>query len=292
MGWARLDDGYSTHPKLVAAGLEATGLDARAISHCAKYETDGFVGEAEVSVLAGDIKKGKALAARLHQVNRWHRPDDKCRCLPDDASQKAEPGWWVHDYLIYNFSHDQLENKREKERLRKAGVVDGNPPHGGPESAPPPHGNRAESASLPSAPSRAGTRAPASRPPPVPPDVSSSSSTTRLGEPRGVEEEEDPRIAEAVAILVERKRHERTVADPIVDLGAWRTATALGVRRDYGADLRGLAAVHPKASAQTLAGQAFVSPCPEPLHKPFDQRPEPVYGDIDGNGFAVKASAK
>lgn len=107
MGWAKLDDGWAFHPKLRQAGLEASGLDARAVSYCARYETDGHVPAHAVADLAGSEAKGRKLAKVLVEVGRWHR-DDK------------EGGYRVHDYLVYNPSKAELERRREAERAKKS----------------------------------------------------------------------------------------------------------------------------------------------------------------------------
>jgi len=170
MGWARLDDGYATHPKLLAAGLEATGLDARAISHCAKHETDGFVGDNEVASLAGDTRKGRKLGQVLEAVRRWHRSGVPCECLSPRAVADTRPGYWVHDFLKYNGSKERLKAIREADRIRK-------------ESERNPSGQKQESQRNPAGPSRERGRAPASRPPPVPTEESSSSNKSVGREP-------------------------------------------------------------------------------------------------------------
>src|SRR4051812_14207864 len=43
MGWARMDDGYMDHPKILEAGPWCELLDRRAIEYCAAHDTDGLV---------------------------------------------------------------------------------------------------------------------------------------------------------------------------------------------------------------------------------------------------------
>lgn len=107
MGWARFDDGYAFHPKLVAAGLEARGLDAAGICYSQAQSTDGFVPDAVVNMLAGTAAKGRQVAQRLVDVGRWARHDDRC-------------GYLIHDYLEYNDSRKKVEEKKAAERDRKA----------------------------------------------------------------------------------------------------------------------------------------------------------------------------
>src|SRR6266702_5765068 len=101
MPWFRLDDSFHSHPKVIAAGNEATGLFVRCGTHAAEHLTDGFVGR-DIVTLYGD----ETLAAALVRVRLWHR---------------ARGGWTIHDYLDYNPSREQVERERKeaRERMRK-----------------------------------------------------------------------------------------------------------------------------------------------------------------------------
>lgn len=108
MAWARFDDKRHTNAKLLAAGLEANGLDANAITYCAANETDGFIPDAALPLLGvGARTPVKKLAQRLVEVGRWERDDE-------------HGGHRVHDYLHYNEAHAQAEERREREREKKA----------------------------------------------------------------------------------------------------------------------------------------------------------------------------
>lgn len=115
MGWAKFDDAYSDHPKVVAAGPLAELLDTRAIMFCARHETDGHVRAAQLSRLGIGIKSPKIQAQRLVDVGRWE---------PDGGGD----GWWVHDFLDYNPSRAQKNAEREaaRERMRSARVAKNN----------------------------------------------------------------------------------------------------------------------------------------------------------------------
>lgn len=102
MGWARMDDGYMYHPKIVEAGPWPELLDRRAIEHCAKNETDGLVTRSALRLLGRDIPKLAERVTVLLEVGRW-------------TANEAGGGWWVHDYLKFNPS------KAEKEAMRVAG---------------------------------------------------------------------------------------------------------------------------------------------------------------------------
>ncbi len=104
VAWARFDDNYTDHPKVVQAGPMAELLDMRAIIYCARYETDGFISARALTRIGQQIAKPAARAARLVEVGRW---------------TKGEGGWWVNDYLAYNPSKAQKTTEREASRTRQ-----------------------------------------------------------------------------------------------------------------------------------------------------------------------------
>lgn len=106
MGWAKLDDAYPHHPKLLEAGEAGLALDVCGICYVAKHETDGFIPEAALPLL-GPVKNPKRAAAALVKVGRWERDEER-------------KGWIVHDYLDYNPAAQDRENERRKARERMA----------------------------------------------------------------------------------------------------------------------------------------------------------------------------
>jgi hypothetical protein len=108
MGWAKFDDRRHTNTKLIAAGLAANGLDANGITYCAANETDGFIAENVLPLLAPtNSKRQRAdIVSKLVAYGRWTRDDDR-------------GGWWVHGFLNYHPSRIDQEKKREADRLRK-----------------------------------------------------------------------------------------------------------------------------------------------------------------------------
>lgn len=105
MTWAKFDDNYTDNPKVEEAGPWAELLDMRAIIHCARHETDGFVSRPALRRLGRDIPKVMSKVERLVEVGRW---------------ELAPDGWWVHDFLVYNPSKAQREGLRERWREEKA----------------------------------------------------------------------------------------------------------------------------------------------------------------------------
>lgn len=103
MGWAKFDDRWPTHPKLLAAGLEAKGLDACGICYAAGQETDGFIPDSALSILAAGHRNPHKVAKVLVDVGRWTRDDER-------------KGYVIHDYLDYNPSKESREAERQGKR--------------------------------------------------------------------------------------------------------------------------------------------------------------------------------
>lgn len=104
MGWARFDDGYLDHPKILEAGPWAELLDFRSVIWCAKYETDGLITRSALKRIGRDIPKVSSRVLALVAVGRW--------------TVNEGGGWWVHDFLTYNPSKAQKATQREQGRER------------------------------------------------------------------------------------------------------------------------------------------------------------------------------
>lgn len=80
MTWAKLDDRMHDDPRTEAAGVEAMGLWAMALSYMADYATDGRVSLARCRRLAGS-QKGKRYADRLVTAGWWEAHEDGYRLI-------------------------------------------------------------------------------------------------------------------------------------------------------------------------------------------------------------------
>ncbi|MFI1166510.1 hypothetical protein ACH4UM_23640 [Streptomyces sp. NPDC020801] len=110
MAWFALDDGFDTHPKVRKAGNAAVGLFVRLGVHATKHLTEGH--------LDGDIVTAYGTAATIRKllaVGMLHEPGHSCPRCP----QPAEGGYYIHDYLDYNKSRQQIEAAREAARKRQ-----------------------------------------------------------------------------------------------------------------------------------------------------------------------------
>lgn len=100
MPWGKLDDGFWSHPKVLEAGNEAAGVFARCISWSSQQMTDGFVTEKALDMIAGPRKRSVTRA-----LVEAHLLDDK----PGPAGAR---GYWLHDFLTYNPSREQVLDER------------------------------------------------------------------------------------------------------------------------------------------------------------------------------------
>jgi hypothetical protein len=107
MPWFRLDDSFHSHPKVIAAGNEATGLYVRCGTYAAQHLTDGFIPQHVALLYGSDV-----LADSLVRAKLWRR---------------VRGGWQMPDYLDYNPSREQVTERRQvrAEAGRKGGLASG-----------------------------------------------------------------------------------------------------------------------------------------------------------------------
>jgi hypothetical protein len=97
--WVRIDDRYPTHRKMLRAGPLAIALDVAGMCYCAGHATDGFIPTEALAAAAPFLNKRQAMAAagQLVNVGRW---------VPVDG------GWRIHDFLAYNPSAAERDDRR------------------------------------------------------------------------------------------------------------------------------------------------------------------------------------
>lgn len=108
MSWAKLDDTFWMHPKILIAGNTAAGIYARMLAYCGCYLTDGLVPQAIVTTIVG--KDNKALQA-LIDLNML---------------EPLETGSvFIHNYLEFNRSKREVDEDRKTRA--KNGKLGGRP---------------------------------------------------------------------------------------------------------------------------------------------------------------------
>jgi len=101
MPWAALADDFHSHPKIIAAGLAATGLYARSLSYCACYLTDGHIPK----TWAHAGQSGPKIARRLVQFGLWVETDE---------------GYMIPDYTQFNPTREYVKQQRSDLQEKRA----------------------------------------------------------------------------------------------------------------------------------------------------------------------------
>lgn len=118
MVWVRLDDGFTRHPRMVAAGLHGRALFIAGLCYCGTHLTDGMIPRAAFPMLAAEAGVPARTAAKLIEVGSWIDKGDHIE---------------VHDFLVYNPSRAKVlaeraagaeRQRKSRESRRDAGVTD------------------------------------------------------------------------------------------------------------------------------------------------------------------------
>lgn len=108
MGWARIDDGFHDHPKLMGLSLEAVGLWTLTLTwarrhHRAGGGRPGFVPKTVPARFAGN--RGVKLAFLLESHGLWDETDG---------------GWTIHDYDDYLSAADRTATTEDVRKARSS----------------------------------------------------------------------------------------------------------------------------------------------------------------------------
>lgn len=100
MTWLKLDDGFATHPKIIALSDAAFRAYIAGLCHAGRYLTDGGIAKKTLPTLAKPRVKNELIEAGL-----W---------------RQTSAGIVIHDFLVYNPPKAEVEEKRAKttERVR------------------------------------------------------------------------------------------------------------------------------------------------------------------------------
>lgn len=242
MPWVRLDDGFDDHPKILDLSDQAYRLHVGALCFCARTLTDGFVSEGALRRLVNGGHVAELVDAGLWEI--------------------GDGGWWIHDFLDYNQSADQVLEEREKARERQRRARE-NRRSRTDETSPPDPGHTARHAVTPDVTEpvthAVSSRAP-SRPVPSPiPDSSRQSHTATRPDPEPTTD--DDRFLAAVTAAVDLKV---TDARPDRNPAAYRATVARTVPDEHGATLRQVLTDHPEWPTNWVAQEALGRPRTDP----------------------------
>lgn len=106
MPYLLIDDGFTDNPKITGLSDKAFRLHMSALVYCARNLTDGAISEIALGLLGANsqIARPKRLVSQLENAGLWVRNGH---------------GWNIHDYLDYNPSRAELQEKRQLARDRK-----------------------------------------------------------------------------------------------------------------------------------------------------------------------------
>ena len=107
VSYTRLCDTAHSHPKFLAAGLEAQGLWCRGLSYCGAHLTDGRLQRGPAVMLAGGADVLDRLAPILERDRLWE-------------AHPSGDGWQYHDYLAHNETRAEVEKRKAKRSKGKA----------------------------------------------------------------------------------------------------------------------------------------------------------------------------
>lgn len=95
MAWAKIDDGWWCHPKVMALDLAASGLWASALSWSCAQKTP-LIPTRFPAMVGGN----EALTKQLEATGLWHGPGHDCEECDD-----PDTGWVVHNWFYWQFEH-------------------------------------------------------------------------------------------------------------------------------------------------------------------------------------------
>jgi hypothetical protein len=112
MAWARIDDGFYDHPKVVrlAARCPAAGfLHVCAIAYCSKHLTNGLIDKEMVARFTPVQRDRDEQVNALLETGLWFQDDETG---PDR--------YGIHHFLDYQPKKEDVIERRRKDRQRKA----------------------------------------------------------------------------------------------------------------------------------------------------------------------------
>jgi hypothetical protein len=112
MSWARFDDQYPDHPKIVEVGPLGMALHLAATCYCARYLTDGFVSSTMLSRLL-------SFDGITYQNNAVTNALVTNELIRVGLFEVVEGGIMVHDYLEYNPPAAEIKGKRAENAVRQ-----------------------------------------------------------------------------------------------------------------------------------------------------------------------------
>lgn len=125
--WVKIDDGFATHPKILAAGPLAALVQIRAICFASQNQTDGFIPASAVPLLILGFDRLGVDEGRIGDYasfgNQASDIDWPAVMIEYGLWDAREHGYYIHDYLEWNLSKKDRELfLKQKSKAGKKGM--------------------------------------------------------------------------------------------------------------------------------------------------------------------------
>lgn len=117
MAYAKLYDDFCDHPKVIAAGNEVAGSMARLMSYAARHGTDGQIPPEILRAYSGRPKIARRLISESFLDVFDAKTGEKLTGFDPKHWRKKGVFFVVHNFLRYNLSAKEWEQKRESARF-------------------------------------------------------------------------------------------------------------------------------------------------------------------------------
>lgn len=144
MGWIRISDDFNDHEKFADIGPLGIASWVLGLAHCNRNLTDGYIAQSAarrlmvvegIGIYTGtmsgrdaDITDG---VDECTSSGLWHEAGHDCPECPDPGPRR----YYVHDYLTYQPSRQEVEEKRAQNAFRQAEFRRRKPNPGGSDAA-------------------------------------------------------------------------------------------------------------------------------------------------------------
>lgn len=125
MAWVLIDDSFTQHPKVAAAGPLAMALQVAGLCYCNANLTDGFIPwSAARALLSWEFIERDGREMKI-AVRSGMSGDDATSeyviglLLESGLWEEVNGGYEVHDYLVYQRSREQITRDRETNAQRQ-----------------------------------------------------------------------------------------------------------------------------------------------------------------------------
>jgi hypothetical protein len=116
MSWIKIDDQYSHHPKIIITGAIGVAIHVASLCYSSRYLTDGFIPQNALPLVLSIID-GPGIIPEIKAMN-WPQI-----MVDSGLWEKADGGYLIHDYLVYNPRKDKvLADRKAKSEAGQKGM--------------------------------------------------------------------------------------------------------------------------------------------------------------------------